>query len=89
MTPPKVLTFPFKELAAILVRDAALTEGHWGIHVRFGLGATNIGEGDELRPAAIIPVVEVGIQKFDEPNALTVDASQVNRARSGKSRSAS
>ena len=57
-------------------------EGHWGIFVRFGLGAgnvPNVNDNNKLLPAAIVPILELGIQKFSEPNDLTVDASRIDR----------
>jgi len=75
--------FTHKELAALLVKQAGVHEGHWGLLVEFGLGAANIpiagsDGGFTLKPAAIIPVNSIGILKFDEPTPLTVDAAQVN-----------
>jgi hypothetical protein len=49
--PKQQVTFGFKELAEVLVREAKVNSGHWGIFVRFGLAATNVGETpEELRP---------------------------------------
>jgi hypothetical protein len=31
------------EIAERLIRERGITSGHWGIYVRFGLGATNVG----------------------------------------------
>jgi hypothetical protein len=81
MAEAKQYTFSFKELATLLVREQGIKEGHWGIAVRFGIQGANIGSspaGNDLVPAAIVPVLEVGIQRFDSPNALTVDAEKVN-----------
>lgn len=80
MATPKQFTFAFKELAEVLVREAGVREGNWGLYVRFGLSATNVGTSDDdLKPAAIVPIVELGIQQFDTPNSLTVDAADVQR----------
>ncbi len=40
-------------------------------------GATEIGE-DQVHPAAIVPVTEIGLQKFDKEGFLSVDAARVN-----------
>jgi hypothetical protein len=70
MATPKQFKFQFKELAALLAREAGVHQGHWGIYVRFGLGASNVGQTQEdLLPAAIVPIVELGIQEFDSPNS--------------------
>lgn len=75
--------FAHTELAKILVTQADIHEGHWGLFVEFGLGAANIPiagpSGDlSLKPAAMVSLNTIGIQKFDEPNQLTVDAATVN-----------
>jgi hypothetical protein len=81
MATPKQFTFQFKELAALLAREAGVRQGHWGIYVRFGLSASNVGPTqEELRPAAIVPIFELGIQEFDAPNSLTVDAATLSGA---------
>jgi len=81
MAEAKNYIFKFQELAEILVKQQGLSEGLWGIYIEFGLGAANIktvpGE-QALAPAAINVVQGIGIQKFDEPNNLTVDAAKVN-----------
>ncbi|HLA77796.1 MAG TPA: hypothetical protein VJU18_09475 [Vicinamibacteria bacterium] len=75
----KQITFQFKELAAVLARESGVRKGHWGLYVRFGLGAGNVPQSqDELFPAAIVPIVELGIQEFEAPNSLTVDAATLD-----------
>jgi hypothetical protein len=62
-----------------MVQERGITEGYWGIYVRFGIKAINAGESDnDLRPTAIVPIVELGLQKFPELNNLSVDAAEVN-----------
>ncbi len=71
----------YKEIAELLIKKEDIHEGLWGIFIRFGLSATNIADaaaGDALFPAAIVPVREIGIQRFEEANNLTVDAAVVN-----------
>lgn len=71
--------FSFKELAELLIKQQNIQEGLWGVYVKFGIAAGNApGPTGELHPTAIVPVLEIGIQKFDESNSLTVDASIVN-----------
>ncbi len=74
------IDFEFKEIAELLVRKSNLHEGIWGIEIRFGIGGTNIGiaSGDDLTPAAIVPILKIGLQRFKEPNNLTVDAGKIN-----------
>lgn len=79
MSVPNQIMFKVKQLAEILIKAQEIHEGHWGVSVRFGLSAGNIGDASgEMFPSALIPITELGIQRFDEPNALTVDAAVVN-----------
>ncbi|HLE63617.1 MAG TPA: hypothetical protein VI750_10775 [Pyrinomonadaceae bacterium] len=75
------IVYTFKELAEILVKQQDIHEGYWGIYVKFGIKAANAGETDaDLRPTALVPILELGLQKFDALNNLSVDASVVNAA---------
>jgi len=77
----KNMVFDFKEVAEALVRQADIHEGLWGVYVEFGMAGANVGTDptrEDLRPAAIIPIMKLGVQRFDKPNNLTVDASVVN-----------
>jgi hypothetical protein len=79
MPEPTQIMFSFKEIAETLVKRQGLHDGIWGIFVKFGLGASNVGPNeDSMQPAAIIPIVEMGLQKFDKENNLSVDAAKVN-----------
>ncbi len=84
MPETKQISFDHKEVATALVRQAGLHEGIWGLWVEFGFRAANIGTSDkpgkDLTPAAIVPINQIGLQRFDEENALAVDASKVNPA---------
>jgi hypothetical protein len=73
--------FKHKEIAEALVKHQGLHEGIWGIYVEFGIGAVNVGTPDQnLVPAAIVPIVSIGLQRFEELNSLAVDAAEVNPA---------
>jgi len=79
MPEPRQITFTYKEVAEALVKKQDLTEGIWGLYLRFGIQAANIGPTpDSVHPAAIIPVLEIGLQKMDEGSNIAVDAAQVN-----------
>lgn len=72
-------TFSHREVVEMLVKQQGLHEGIWGLYVRFGLGASNVGESAaQIQPAAIVPVVEIGLQKFDKETNISVDAAKVN-----------
>ena len=75
--------FSFHELAEMMIERAGVKEGLWGIWVNFGIAAVNAGENaDSLKPTAIVPVVDIGLQQFNEPGNLCVDAAEVWRKRS-------
>jgi hypothetical protein len=79
MAEPTQILYTFKELAELLVKDRDIHEGYWGIYVKFGIKAANVGETDsDLKPTALVPVLELGLQKFDVLNNLSVDAGVVN-----------
>jgi hypothetical protein len=61
------------------VKNQDLHDGIWGLFVRFGLNAANVGESDAmLRPAAILPILEIGLQKMEKESNIAVDAAKVN-----------
>lgn len=73
------IAFSFHEVVAALIKAADIHEGIWGLFVRFGLGASNVGESETtVRPAAIVPVVEIGLQKFDKESNIALDAAKIN-----------
>lgn len=67
-------------MAEALIRYNDIHEGLWGIYIEFGLGAANVGPepGGDVFPTAIVPVKKIGLQKFEEPSNLAVDAAKVN-----------
>ena len=71
--------FSHQEVAEALVRKQEIHEGVLGLYVEFGIAAANIGPGpSDLSPAAIVPILKMGIQQFTEVNSLSVDAAVVN-----------
>jgi hypothetical protein len=73
------IVFKHKEVVEALLRQQNIHDGIWGLYVRFGLAAANVGASQaDLMPAAIVPLVEIGLQKFDQENNLAVDAARVN-----------
>jgi hypothetical protein len=78
MAEPKLIKFSYKELAELMVKQQGITEGHWGVYMRFGIGAVNAGETPETAvPTAFVPVLEIGLQRFDGPGPLAIDASKL------------
>jgi hypothetical protein len=79
MAEPSQFVFSYKELAEMMVRQTGVKDGLWGVFVKFGIAASNIGETEEsVRPAAIVPILEIGLQKFEKASNLTVDAALVS-----------
>jgi hypothetical protein len=71
--------FSYKEVVTALLKQQGIHEGIWSLATSFGIGAINAGPNTEqLSPAAIVPLLAVGIQKGTELNNLSVDASVVN-----------
>jgi hypothetical protein len=63
----------------MLIKSQGLHEAIWGLYVRFGLGTSNLAASEsELQPAAMIPVLEIGIQKFDKESNIVLDAAKIN-----------
>ncbi|HYW43662.1 MAG TPA: hypothetical protein VE959_12450 [Bryobacteraceae bacterium] len=89
MPETKNYVFEHTELAEILVKNLGIHEGFWGIYIEFGLKGANVPVGPDSRiilPAAISFVQKIGIQRFDEPNSLSVDAALVNPPMAKKKR---
>lgn len=80
MAEATMFVFSYKELAETLVKKQDIHEGLWGVYIKFGFGAINIGDPQTgmLSPTAICSVQEIGIQRFDQASNLTVDAAEVN-----------
>lgn len=87
MSDPRRELISFKELAELLIRERGIHEGTWGIYARFGIVALNAvveppGEPQpaKLTPSALVPLLELGIQQYPQPNEFTIDAAEVNPA---------
>lgn len=81
MAEARQIVFSYKEVAEALVKQHGIHEGLWGIYAEFGISAANINSaaGGDLTPAAIVPLVRMGLQRFDEEApGLSVDAAVVN-----------
>jgi hypothetical protein len=86
---PEVKNYSFShvELTEILVKKLDLHEGLWGVYLEFGFSGANMPtapDGKTFSPAAISFVNKIGIQKFDSPSNLTVDAAKINPPTSRK-----
>lgn len=73
------IVFTYREIVTALLKEQKIHDGYWSLFIRFGLNAANLGPNDdELKPCAVIPVLEIGIQKGEKENSVTVDAAKVN-----------
>jgi hypothetical protein len=76
-------SFTHKEVLELLIKKAGLHEGKWQLLTTFSLAAAFAGPTpDQIIPAAIVGVMNLGIQKAapDAPPGLTLDAAIVNPA---------
>jgi hypothetical protein len=72
-------SFTLKEAAEALIKKQGLHEGLWSIYFEFGLsGATIQDASGQALPAAIVPIIKLGLQRVEEPTPLSVNAAQVN-----------
>lgn len=83
------VTYSHKELTELMLRDRGIQSGHWMILVRFGHTAANVAPPIDdaaavglMGPATVSVIIEVGIQRVDQPGPLTVDASKIWGAKS-------
>lgn len=73
------IVFTHKEVVEALLKKQGIHEGIWGIYIKFGIRGPNIGPSpNNILPAAIVPILEVGLQRFEEENNIAVDAAKVN-----------
>ena len=80
MPEPKILIYSFKEITETLIKKQGIHEGHWCIYVKFGIQGGNVSllGGPDPIPTALVPILELGIQRRNESDSMTVDASKVN-----------
>jgi hypothetical protein len=84
MPEAKNYLFSYTELAEMMIKKLDLHEGLWGIYLEFALGGANVPTSPDsktIAPAAITLIKGVGIQRFDAPNNLALDAAEVNPAK--------
>ena len=73
------ITFTHKEVVEALLKKQGIHKGIWSIYLKFGIAAAMIGGSDsDLYPSAIVPVLQIGLQKSKKENNLCADAAKVN-----------
>jgi hypothetical protein len=84
--------FSHKEVVEALIKQQGIHDGLWSLYIEFGIAAANMNmalqpagqaiaapsDADALTPAAIVPVVSIGLIRSANLNRLTVDAGEVN-----------
>lgn len=82
MAEPTQYLFDYKELAEMLVKHQNIHKGLWAVYFKFGIQAANMSHSatENYVPTAMVPILEVGIQKTEKETNLSVDASKVNPA---------
>ncbi len=79
MAEPGQITFTYKEIVEALLKKQRIHEGIWGIYIKFGIRAANMGMSKtDVLPTAMVPVLDIGLQRFDEESNIAVDAAKVN-----------
>jgi hypothetical protein len=67
------------DVAEALIKQLDIHEGLSGIEVDFFAASATAGRTDhDLAPTALVKVSRIGLQRFDQPNNLSVDAAAVN-----------
>ena len=74
-----LIVFKHTEIVETLIKKQGIHKGTWGLYVKFGLKAMNVGpDPSNLNPAAVIALLEIGLQRFAEENSIAVNAAKVN-----------
>ena len=80
------LVFTYKEVVEALISQQGLSSGIWRLYIKFGIAAANIrpAPAADANPAAIVPVLEIGLQKDNEVTNLSVDAAALSKKKAVK-----
>jgi len=75
------IMFTHKEVVEALIKQQGIHEGVWALLLQFGIQGANIALGSPNPvPAAIVPIMGIGLQKADQVTSMSVDAAEVNPA---------
>ncbi len=77
------LMFSHAEVVTALIKQQGLHEGIWGLAINFGLAAANVGQtpdASDANPAAVVPILAIGLQRAEAVSNLAVDAAVANPA---------
>jgi len=78
MSDVQTITVTHKELVEALITHQGYHEGIWQLYVEFGISATNMQTGsDQILPAAIVPILKIGLTKVGAEGPIAIDAAKV------------
>ncbi len=79
MAEPTQVVFSHKEVVEALVKQQGIHDGIWGLFIKFGIKGVNVGQSEsDIAPAAVVPILAIGLQKFEKEHNISVDAAKVN-----------
>lgn len=85
MAEPTQIVFSHKEVAEALITQQGIHDGIWGLYIKFGIKGMNMGTSDgDLLPTAVVPILQIGLQKFEKVNNISVDAAQISKKQPGE-----
>lgn len=70
--------FTQREVTEALIKQAGLFSGHWAVGIEFGLQQDEVFRSGVAVPATVIGTNNVTLCEFEIPNAITVNAAEVN-----------
>lgn len=74
-----LLMYSLSDLAALLLKDKGIHEGHYETAIEFQVVVGAVGPSEEsVLPGVMLGVKSFGLRKVDAPNPLSVDASVAN-----------
>lgn len=74
--------FNHQEVVTALLRNQGIREGIWALTINFGFSATNVENlngAPRAVPAAILPVLGIGLRRTNKLDNLAVDAASIYR----------
>jgi len=76
---PGEVKFTYKEVVEALLRSRDMEEGVWGINVNLLLRGMSTKMDGKLIPTALVGMSYVSLQRRDEIDELSVDASTLEK----------
>lgn len=88
MAKTTTIKYDHQELAALMVKDQGIKEGHWMIQAHFSFAVSNVAgpKDGPSGPGTISVLTNLGIQQAAEPGPFTVDAATLWKKAPARSR---